>query len=37
MSEQVEKTTKKPYIPPMSHPWKAQSYQNYLNKLTKKH
>ena len=36
-SEQVEKTTKKPYIPPMSHPWKAQSYQNYLNKLTKKH
>ena len=35
-SEQVEKIAKKPYIPPMSHPWKAQSYQNYLNKLTKK-
>ena len=36
-SEQVEKIAKKPYIPPMSHPWKAQSYQNYLNKLSKKH
>lgn len=36
-SEQVEKSAKSPYIPPMSHPWKAQSYQNYLNKLTKKH
>jgi hypothetical protein len=35
-SEQVEKTTKKPYIPAISHPWKAQSYQNYLNKLSKK-
>ncbi len=34
---ETEKKTKKPYIPPMSHPWKAQSYQNYLNKLTKKH
>lgn len=36
-SEQVEESAKSPYIPPMSHPWKAQSYQNYLNKLTKKH
>lgn len=36
-SEQVEKTAKKSHIPLMSHPWKAQSYQNYLNKLTKKH
>ena len=36
-SEQVEKSAKSPYIPPMSHPWKAQSYQNYLNKLTKKY
>lgn len=35
--EQVEKKAKKPHIPPMSHPWKAQSYQNYLNKLSKKH
>ena len=37
MSEQVEKIAKKTYIPPMSHPWKAQSYQNYLNKQSKKH
>ena len=36
-SKQVEKSAKSPYIPPMSHPWKAQSYQNYLNKLTKKY
>ena len=33
---QSRKTTKKPYIPPISHPWKTQSYQNYLNKLSKK-
>lgn len=33
---QPRKTTKKPYIPTILHPWKAQSYQNYLNKLSKK-
>ena len=36
-SEQVEKSAKNPYISPMSYPWKTQSYQNYLNKLTRKH
>ena len=29
---QEAKSKPKPHIPPMSHPWKGQSYQRYLKK-----
>ena len=34
--QQPENKDRKPYIPPMSHPWKATSYQYYLSKLKNK-
>lgn len=33
---QAKSKPRKTYIPPMSHPWKSQSYQRYLYKLKRK-